>query len=155
MKYIALFIFLFGLYTTPYAQKSVSVHDVLSGLPGTWHNQQTGSFERWDKDGENYKGYVFTMAGTDTMVQEYSAIYTIKGTWFFEATVPNQNNGLPVLFKLKKVSAGKLVFENRKHDFPQVITYQWVEKGHILASIEAGKGKKLQQYQFHLYYMSK
>ncbi len=57
-------------------------------------------------------------------------------TLHFQApTVPDQNQGLPVYFKLKSVGKGHLLFLNSHHDFPQRIYYRLLSPDSLVAEI--------------------
>lgn len=53
----------------------------------------------------------------------------------------------PVEFKLKESSAGRVVFENAAHDFPQRILY-WREGEALMARIEGTVGREAKQQEW-------
>ncbi|MBK9423718.1 MAG: hypothetical protein IPN54_06270 [Bacteroidetes bacterium] len=64
---------------------------------------------------------------------------------YYIPTVTNQNDGVPIPFKLITSEAGVFVFENPTHDFPTKITYKTDQKNKLSASISGkinGEEKK-------------
>ena len=72
----------------------------------------------------------------DSMLQELVNLEYKKGISNYVVTAVDQNDNLPVSFKLIKYQNKKLIFENSQHDFPQRITYKLVSKNKMLAWIE-------------------
>jgi len=102
--------------------------DSVSGLIGEWQTQdaQQSVIEIWRPQADQ------SLKGTSRTVRFDSAtkpfeesleIVKMSGEIFYLAKTP-QNN-LPVAFKLVECTDGRLKFENPKHDFPQVIDYQF------------------------------
>lgn len=72
------------------------------------------------------------------MIQEKEGLVYIP-------TVKDQNVGLPIRFALASISNSQLVFENKEHDFPQMITYTQINSDSLVAEIsgvENGKERK-------------
>ncbi|MCL9807689.1 DUF6265 family protein [Flavobacterium amniphilum] len=120
-------------------------------LIGTWKNKtpKGSMFESWVKvndfefSGESYlvkKDGLFTLE-TISLVQEKDSLYYIP-------TVKDQNNGLPVRFALKTISDTKILFENQKHDFPQVISYTKVNSDSLVAEISGTKNGQIRKQTF-------
>jgi hypothetical protein len=98
-------------------------------LTGTWENKTTKGtmYESW-KQVSDYElsGKSYIIKEKDTVLLESVQLKEEENQLYYIPTVKNQNNGLPVRFALKRISAKEMVFENPGHDFPQVITYtQW------------------------------
>ena len=72
----------------------------------------------------------------DSMLQETVNLEYKKGISNYVVTAADQNDNLPVSFKLIKYQNKKLIFENPQHDFPQRITYKLVSKNKMLAWID-------------------
>ena len=53
----------------------------------------------------------------------------------FVTSISDQNDGKEIVFKTIENSGDKIVFENNKHDFPQLITYSKNHKDSIHAYI--------------------
>lgn len=111
-------------------------------LLGSWENnsEQGKMSETWIKEGENaYTAETYFVIGTDTVFREHSELKETGENLECAITIPDQNNGKPVVFKLTKQEDHQLVFENPKHDFPQVITY--MHKGDSVIAEISGKQK--------------
>lgn len=62
--------------------------------------------------------------GLGRSFEEKLRIFISNDTVYYAPTVYGQNEGKEVLFPLiKDINSDTLIFENRKHDFPQTITY--------------------------------
>ena len=104
-------------------------------LLGEWVSK-TGVHEQWQRQREtSFSGRSFFMNGKDTMVMETIQLEQRGNDLFYIPTVKNQNGGQPVPFKMTKISAGELVFENPDHDFPQKISYTKVGMDSLHAEI--------------------
>ncbi len=104
----------------------------LSFFIGTWYDGNN-SYEVWEKSGNGLEGYGYTLSDSIKKISEYLRMYKYKGDLMYEATVPDQNNGKPVSFKLTSSDFSTFIFENPNHDFPTTIKYSryadtlWVE----------------------------
>jgi Domain of unknown function (DUF6265) len=82
--------------------------------------------ETWKfKDAKTMLGGSMSIVGKDTTVQESVRLFYKDKQFWYESTVPDQNDGKPIAFKMVRAEAGKFVFENPKHDFPQRIVYRF------------------------------
>lgn len=130
--------------TLPLEVKKQSNLEKADWLLGRWEDasEEGRLSETWVRDGENaYKAETYLVFGTDTVFREYSQLKKSGKTLHCAITIPDQNNGKSVVFKLTKQEADLLVFENPKHDFPQVISYH--HKGDSVVAEISGmqKGK--------------
>jgi hypothetical protein len=111
-------------------------------LIGTWENKtQRGSvYETWNKVSNiELAGKSYIVKEKDTIVFENVKLIQIQDTLFCIPTVKNQNDGLPVRFAIKIISNTQLVFENRQHDFPQIISYTKINTDSLVAQISGIK----------------
>jgi hypothetical protein len=96
-------------------------------LSGTWEMPRPkGGYrlETWaQKDANTLTGKGLRFVGTDTTLLEAIKIYADQHGVWYAPTVPDQNNGQEVAFKLVSSEKNHYVFENPKHDFPQRIAY--------------------------------
>lgn len=114
-------------------------------LIGTWENKTSkGSiYETWIKVNDNeFSGKSYMVKEKDTIVFETIKIVENRDGLFYIPKVKNQNESLPVRFVLKKISEMELVFENPKHDFPQIITYARINADSLVAEISGTKNGK-------------
>jgi len=62
--------------------------------------------------------------GLGRSFEESLRIFVSNDTVYYAPTVPDQNDGKEILFPLiTDINSDTLIFENKKHDFPQTITY--------------------------------
>lgn len=109
-----------------------------SWLVGSWSNISTegSSYEVWRKYNDTLLlGRSYFIRGADTVSSEYIKLVQQGNDVNYIPTVPDQNKGLPVAFKLIFVNDSKMVFENLEHDFPQTIAYQHLAPDSMLAEI--------------------
>lgn len=92
---------------------------------GEWAQQEAKgkSWENWSQaeDG-TYRGEVFTVTGADTNYLEKLKIEEEDGLLYYTADV--SHNDAPVRFQVNFLGENRVMFENRDHDFPQLIIYQ-------------------------------
>ncbi len=120
-------------------------------LIGTWENKTSrGSvFETWNKVSEHeFAGKSYVVNQKDTVIFETIRLVQEKDGLYYAPAVREQNKGLPVRFALKTISDTQLIFENLKHDFPQVISYTKITKDSLLAEISGIKDGKNSKIQF-------
>lgn len=110
---------------------------------GVWQ-QEGQQFEQWYKAPEGFAGRVFTVSGSDTLIDERLRLLREGDTWYYEAVVAGQNEGRPIRFRLARAGAQFVRFENPAHDFPQVVEYRRLSPDRIEGSIsllDAGAGR--------------
>lgn len=109
-------------------------------LIGTWKITGKETYERWDKtEGFSLKGVGYKMVGGLPEILEYIEIQKDGSQLNLIATVPTQNQGKAISFKLTSFGE-KFVFENPKHDFPQKIVYEPINDGNLQVSL-SGQGE--------------
>jgi hypothetical protein len=92
----------------------------------------------------------YIINGKDSTALETVQLSYSNGSINYTPSVPNQNGGLPVNFRLVSIENGsEFGFENKEHDFPQRIIYRLGKKT-LNASIsgETSSGFKEQQFNF-------
>jgi hypothetical protein len=98
-------------------------------LEGTWSMPRPkGGFrlEVWEKkNGEKLTGKGLKVVEKDTTVLEAIELYHQDDHFWYVPIVSDQNNSLPVPFKLVDSKDNRFVFENPDHDFPQRIVYEF------------------------------
>jgi hypothetical protein len=75
------------------------------------------------KTDTNLSGTGFKINGPDTILLESIELVFKDSTYWYIPTVPDQNDALPVHFKLSGSGEYHATFENETHDFPQRIVY--------------------------------
>jgi hypothetical protein len=54
---------------------------------------------------------------------------------FYEATVFQQNNGKPISFELTAYSKNEMNFENKFHDFPKKMHYEFPDEQSMIVTV--------------------
>jgi hypothetical protein len=91
-------------------------------------SKSNGSYrlEVWEKkDNQLLTGKGLKVVMKDTTLIESIELYYRDDHFWYVPTVPDQNKGLPVPFKLVSSKKYQFVFENEDHDFPQRIIYEF------------------------------
>jgi len=123
----------------------------LDWLIGTWQIGSEQVFEKWEKvSATEYSGVNFKVSGSDTTVLEYIQLIETEGTVFYIPSVADQNQGKPIPFKLVSSDSNKVVFQNKAHDFPQLIVYHKISNTSIDAWIEGGKNGNFRKASFKM-----
>lgn len=89
--------------------------------------QSNGSFrlESWQKERNSFIGTGMKVSSGDTVLLEELKIKCENEQIHYIALVPGQNNAMPIAFSLIAIEDHRYTFENRLHDFPQRIIYDW------------------------------
>jgi len=118
---------------------------------GTWENKTSkGSlYETWRKINDHeYRGKSYILQGKDTVVFETIQLVQEGPNLFYIPMVKDQNNNQPVHFIAKISSENQLIFENRQHDFPQMITYTKTGTNTLTAEISGSKNGQERKQSF-------
>ena len=119
-------------------------------LIGTWeHKTSKGSiYETWRKAaGNELVGKSYVIKNKDTILFENIRLVYEQGELVYIPAVKDQNEGTPIRFEGKKISETHLMFENKTHDFPQVISYKKISEDSLKAEISGLRnGKEEQRY---------
>lgn len=104
-------------------------------------------YENWTKASDlEFIGKSYILKGNDTTVFENIQLIQKQGSLFYIPTVKDQNNNLPVSFSSKSISDNEFIFENQKHDFPQIISYKKITQDSLVAEISGTvNGQKRKQ----------
>jgi uncharacterized protein YciI len=104
-------------------------------LSGTWKVSGKDNYEHWNAtNGPTLRGVGYSMKNGLPSITEYLEIRKEGSTVFLIATVPNQNNGESIRFKLTQDGA-KFSFENPDHDFPKKIVYDRLDQDNLQVSL--------------------
>jgi hypothetical protein len=113
---------------------------------GEWGNKSAEGelTERWKKENDSvYLGESYFVVGqNDTVFAEHVRLVEANGKLAYIVTVPGQNKELPVSFEMTSATDNQITFENPKHDFPNKIIYNLVEKDSLIAEISGLKNGK-------------
>ena len=118
-------------------------------IVGEWiNNEDTAAlfFENWTKNNAgDLSGKSYVLANRDTVFFESIMLRNLDSGTYYSVNVRNQNLNDIVDFKLVSSANQTFTFENKKHDFPQSITYQYKAPDTLIAWIEGfikGEQKK-------------
>ena len=123
-------------------------------LVGTWEQATSkGSiYETWRKTDENeLTGKSYKLKNKDTIVFETIRMVQDDGRLSYIPAVKDQNAGFPIRFKESTISETLLVFENKEHDFPQVISYTKIGKDSLTAEISGMRNGKEERRYFPMH----
>lgn len=113
-------------------------------LIGNWQQKKASGTisEHWKKKDNTFVGssYAYSARG-DKKLTETIVIKKTNNDWYLVVTGYEKGNTGTTSFRLVKYSGNNLLFENLKHDFPQRISYQLIDKNKLSAWIE-GPGEK-------------
>lgn len=115
----------------------------LNRLIGTWHmrTRQSVIVEQWERANDStLQGRTWRIVGKDSTIQETMQLVRSADGIYYIPTIPDQNNGQPVRFKLRVLKVVGFVAENPAHDFPKKITYRWKDEDHLDARVEGKQG---------------
>ena len=148
---LLLFSFLFVLCFEAIAQQKTSVSD-FDFLKGSWTmNTAKGRIvESWkmSKDsGMDGISFSISTAGDSTLLETIK-LYESDGSIYYEPSGNGPGNDSTVRFKLISAKDGIFVFENKNHDFPQRISYQYQSANNVLAWIEGTVNSKFRKIEF-------
>lgn len=126
--------------------------DLTRWLIGAWHGQSKDAmnYEVWKEDNDSTlsgRSYSINIDG-DTVSSEFIKLVQRNDELVYIPTVPGQNKGIPIEFKLTFINRHKMIFENPEHDFPQMITYEYLSTDSLVAEISGGVGGERRAIQF-------
>jgi len=139
LKYLIVFFITSSCFSLAQYKSENNVYHLLIKLTGLWivEPSEHPSFEYWELINEGHlEGYGFTVINQDTIILEKLKIINENSEYFYVAEVINQNDGNPVYFKLIQNDT-ILVFENKEHDFPNRILYDFLDNDLINVLVES------------------
>ena len=102
-------------------------HEKFLWLEGTWEMKKSNGSSRLEvwkrKDERTLTGEGLSVRGQTTVLLESIELAYRDNEYWYTPTVSDQNNGLPVSFRLVMEGEHMYTFENPHHDFPQRIIY--------------------------------
>lgn len=123
--------------------------DQLAWLAGTWSLERNGRSvtEHWlPPAGGTMLGVSRTTAGERTIEYEFIVLRADETGQISYVAKPSGQ--VEAVFKLVRVSATEVVFENLEHDFPQRISYRLQPDGSLLAAIEGTRNGQTRRVEF-------
>ena len=111
--------------------------DLITKLfPGTWKmiSDKIEYYEEWRLiNGSELIGIGFSIEEGDTVLSEELYLKKFSEQWAYVALPVSQTI---TLFALSEYSANKFIFENKEHDYPQKIIYEFTADGKLNAATE-------------------
>ncbi len=105
---------------------------IFDWLSGTWEmpTKRGVMVEKWEHfEKNNMKAESYRISDGQKVPLETIEIKWENGDFWYIPTVPDQNEGKPVPFKMVSIDGNsKFTFENLEHDFPQRIIYEFRPK---------------------------
>lgn len=120
----------------------------LAWIAGCWQGggQGTEFQEQWMGPlGETMLGMSRTVRDDSTLAYEFLRIHQESDGIYYTS---NPSGQAEASFKLVKVEAQKVTFENPDHDFPQKITYELDKDGNLNATISGHNKGAYQRVNF-------
>jgi hypothetical protein len=109
---------------------------------GTWKMEGEDQYEVWESTKSNELiGYSYKFYNNEKSITETLSIRKIDNQTFYEATVPDQNDGKTIRFTLNNEIKSYLSFENIEHDFPKKIQYKRINDNEIEVTVLGDQGR--------------
>lgn len=124
--------------------------DVFSKMNGDWkvyveEGQMTECWKRMDEN--TFAGTCMLMNNQDTLFFETMKIHKMHNRFFYSTSFISNGILHETDFKLKKMNGQKIIFENKSHDFPQIISYTFYSPDSMIAKI-GGREKDTIRYEY-------
>lgn len=120
-------------------------------LIGQWEGVHGNGIyhEEWVKaDDLTLTGKAYIIKNGESKHLEKLKIHVKDSEILYTADV--SHNPAPVSFKLMLLETNRFVFENTDHDFPQRITYSFLEKYNLKAIVESITGMSIHKIEYNL-----
>ncbi len=139
------------LCTSASAQWQIVDFKGLGKIEGNWemNKEDIRIQESWIKKNDTlFEGHSYTTKDGRKISEENIQLVYTQNKILYIPTVKNQNDAQPISFTLISKDGNNYVFENKDHDFPQRITYHFIGRTHIDASISGNTPKGFKQIDF-------
>jgi hypothetical protein len=130
--------------TNIYAQDD----SIIMLFPGLWKMEIENAeiYEEWQLVNKNELiGTSYSLENGIKIINENLWIKKFMDKWAYIAVTANEDI---TLFPLVEHSPKKLIFENKEHDFPQRIIYEFHKDGKLTAAIEGNVNGGLKRKEF-------
>lgn len=105
-------------------------------LEGTWKVEGSEQHEVWEFAGNNeLAGYSYRLESDQKNISETLAITSVNDNLVYNATVPDQNEGMTISFELNRHITDFVSFENSEHDFPKKIQYKYISPDSVQVTV--------------------
>ena len=117
-------------------------------FPGKWKMdiENAEVYEEWELLSENeLAGKSYSVKDGIKIINENLYLKKFADQWAYVAVPKNQNIAL---FAIIEYSPKKITFENKEHDFPQKIIYEFNKGGKLTAAIEGNVNGEFRRTEF-------
>jgi hypothetical protein len=121
---------------------------IIKLFPGKWKMdvENVEVYEEWQLVNENELiGISYSIKDGVKNISENLYLKKFADQWAYVAVPKNQSIAL---FALIEYSPKKFLFENKEHDFPQKISYEFHKDGRMTATIEGDVNGKIKRKEF-------
>lgn len=132
--------------TTALAQQSVAQVAWLQGCWETTSGRATIEEQWMAPRGASMIGMARTVRDGQLVEYEVVVVREDAGRLVYDAHPSGQ---APAVFRATSLTDTSIVFENREHDFPQKITYQWTRPDTLQAWVEGPVGGQARRFDFN------
>lgn len=148
-----LFLIFFSCNHHPLPKQNQSLLQEMKWLIGTWKNVSADGelYEVWNTSNDSvFSGIGFMILKGDTLFSEVISLEARNGELIYMPSVTDQNDGLPVQFKLTSHTGNEFIFENKEHDFPQRIIYNNPNSDSLYARVEGMQNGEFRKEEFSM-----
>lgn len=138
--------FVFVLFTASVLSQDDSI---IKLFPGKWKmiSDKIEYYEEWKLINSNeLTGIGFSIEEVDTVLSEELYMQKFSEQWAYVAIPVNQ---AITLFALTEYSESKFIFENKEHDYPQRIIYEFIADSNLNAATEGVIDGELMRRDFN------
>lgn len=136
--------------TTLNAMQNKNTIKQFAWLEGEWKMNGKEAFEVWQIESDTALiGGAFHLEGKDYVRDERIALIAKEDGLYYIPTVENQNDGLPVEFKIITQTQNSFLAENKAHNYPQQIGYELTGADNLHAYISGNTRGKHKQIDFY------
>jgi hypothetical protein len=147
---IILLLFSFSLFAQEYDKHNKNEQQALDKLQGLWKHENKDLFEEWVLKKGKLSATVYEINGTNKNLKEKIRIVDTLGVTFYSVIAFGQNNNEEVNFRLTGSAKDLLTFENKTHDFPTLIQYQFIGDAELVVTISGDTPKGFREIDFRL-----
>jgi hypothetical protein len=143
MKFIIFFLLL--AFATGFAQDD----SIKKMFTGKWKmdSEKSEMYEEWTiVNDTELTATSYSVNNGESFISEHIYLKKIADYWAYIAVPKGQS---PTMFTLLEFTDNKFIFENKEHDFPQRVIYEFNDNGKLTASIEGEINGELKRKEFH------
>ncbi len=142
MKILISYFIILLLLSSCYRPTPQQSFNDLQQLEGKWMSSQNVQFnEHWEiKSDTLMQGMGFSLQENDTAFKEELKIYYKEGIVYYAVKVGGSLQF--VSFKLIEAKKNLWIFENKTHDYPNIINYKLLDDNELTATTTNSNGNK-------------